>query len=100
MNALSFYWTKIMFKEELMKRLYWGSIIVSVVTGVLLAQSRKLANVRRIYSGSLGEEEGEDLVREKIRLRLAKTERFSVVVRPESADAILTGVAGVFRTTA
>src|SRR5438093_12012682 len=100
MNALSFYWTKIMFKEELMKRLFWGCIFVSLVTGALFAQAPKLANVRRIYIGSLGNEEGADLVREKIRLRLSKTERFSVVERPESADAILTGVAGVVRTTA
>jgi hypothetical protein len=56
-----------------------------------------LGSVKRIYIGDLGREEGSDLVREKIRLALMKSDRFRVVEKPESADAILTGVAGVVR---
>jgi hypothetical protein len=59
----------------------------------------KLSSVKRIYIGDLGREERSDLVREKIRLALMKSDRFRVVEKPESADAILTGVAGVVRTT-
>jgi hypothetical protein len=57
----------------------------------------KLGSVKRIYIGDLGREEGSDLVREKIRLALMRSDRFRVVEKPESADAILTGVAGVQR---
>lgn len=57
----------------------------------------KLANIKRIYIGELGREEGSDLVREKLRVALMKSARFSVVERPEVADAVLTGVAGVER---
>jgi hypothetical protein len=57
----------------------------------------KLASVRKIYIDDLGREEGSDLVREKLRVRLMKTDRFSVVEKREAADAVLTGVAGVVR---
>jgi hypothetical protein len=56
-----------------------------------------LSQIRRIYIANLGNEEGSGLVREKIRLRLAKSTRISVVENPAQADAILTGVAGVDR---
>ena len=56
-----------------------------------------LAKIKRIYIANLGNEEGSGLVREKIRLRLAKSARMSVVENPDQADAILTGVAGVDR---
>ena len=57
----------------------------------------KLEGIRRIYIDELGREEGSDLVREKLRVRLMKSERFVVVERRDLADAILTGVAGVER---
>jgi hypothetical protein len=57
-----------------------------------------LVKIKKIYIANLGNEEGAGLVREKLRLRLAKTARFSVVEVPEEADAILTGVAGVERS--
>jgi hypothetical protein len=57
----------------------------------------KLAEIKRIYIGDLGREEGADLVREKIRARLMKSDRFIVVETQETADAVLTGVAGVQR---
>ena len=58
----------------------------------------KFTHIHKIYIADLGREEGADLVREKIRVRLMKSGRFSVVERPESADAVLTGVAGVVRS--
>src|SRR5438093_2313998 len=78
-----------------------GLLIVSLNIGIFRAedgrQVNKLANIRKIYIGDLGREEGSDLVREKIRIRLMKAERFNVVEHPEAADAVLTGVAGVVR---
>jgi hypothetical protein len=60
-------------------------------------ENSKLVNVKRIYIGDLVREEGSDLVREKIRVRLMKSGRFVVVAKPEAADTVLTGVAGVAR---
>jgi hypothetical protein len=75
-------------------------ILVSIMP--LIAQSipsaDKLANIRKIYIDDLGKQEGADLVREKIRLRLLKSDRFAVVERPEAADAVLSGAAGVVRS--
>lgn len=58
-------------------------------------QSPTLASVRKIYITELGREEGADLVREKIRVELMKSGRFTVLEKPDGADALLTGVAGV-----
>jgi hypothetical protein len=57
--------------------------------------TQRLAGVKKIYLGELGKDENSDLIREKIRIRLMKSERFSIVETPEDADAILTGAAGV-----
>lgn len=54
-----------------------------------------LARIHKIYVDQLGKEEGSELVREKIRVGLIKSGRFSVVEHPEAADAIMTGAAGV-----
>ena len=68
------------------------------VIGLAIGQENsKLVNVKKIYIGDLGREEGSDLVREKIRVRLTKSGRFAVVEKPEAADTVLTGVAGVER---
>ena len=56
-----------------------------------------LTNIKNIYIASLGNEEGAGLVRERIRLRLAKSTRIVVVETPGQADAVLMGVAGVER---
>lgn len=62
-----------------------------------------LASVRSVYIADLahGEDphlvEGSDLVKEKIRMRLVQSERFSIVDTLEEADAALTGVAGFQR---
>jgi len=57
-----------------------------------------LVNIKKVYIDRLGNEEGVGLVSEKIRLRMMKSMRFSVVEVPEPADAILKGVAGVERS--
>lgn len=59
-----------------------------------------LKTVKKIYLAELGKQPESDLIREKIRLRLAKSNRFIVVNKPEDADATLTGVAGLELTDA
>lgn len=54
-----------------------------------------LSLVRRIYVGTFGTAESADLVKEKVRIRLINSGRFEVVEDSASADAILTGSAGV-----
>jgi len=80
------------------KRAVWVSMILFFTIAFSFGQDvSRLLNVKKIYIGDLGREEGSDLVREKIRVRLMKTDRFVVVEKPELADAVLTGVAGVER---
>ena len=52
-------------------------------------------NIHKIYISSLGNEEGTDLISEKIRMRLMKTKPFTVVEMPDHADAILKGAVGI-----
>ena len=81
-----------------MKKLIVIFALICTLFGLALGQGQvksKLVNVKKIYIGDLGGEDGSDLVREKIRVRLMKSDRFAVVETPDSADAILTGVAGV-----
>jgi hypothetical protein len=61
------------------------------------APAAKLADIHKIYIDDLGKQEGADLVREKIQLRLTQDGHFMVVEKPELADAVLTGEAGVKR---
>ncbi len=58
-----------------------------------------LAAVHSIYLGDFGIGDGSDLVREKVRARLIASSRFSVAESPDKADAILTGSAGVDKST-
>jgi len=75
-----------------MKTYFLVSLCVLLLTTSVLAQNgQKLVGVKKIYLGELGRSEAADLVREKIRLRLMKVERFSLVESAEKADAILTG---------
>jgi hypothetical protein len=59
-----------------------------------------LKTIKKIYIAELGKQPESDLIREKIRMRLAKSKRFIVVDKPEEADAMLTGVAGLEVTDA
>ena len=79
-----------------MKRTILLSLWLLLLTLPAMAQNtQKLASVKKIYLGELGKDEMSDLIREKIRIRLMKSDRFSVVETPESADAILIGATGV-----
>lgn len=81
-----------------MKQLALVVILICISSVLAAAQDRsKLSDIKKIYIGELGKEETSDLVREKIRVRLMKSNRFIVVETPEAADAVLTGVAGVER---
>jgi hypothetical protein len=63
-----------------MKRIIVFQILLALSVCASFGQgTSKLMEVRKIYIGDLGREEGSDLVREKIRLRLMKTDRFTVV---------------------
>jgi hypothetical protein len=57
--------------------------------------SNRLAAVKSIYIDVFGSDSGSDLVREKIRARLAASRAVKVVETPEKAEAVLKGTAGV-----
>lgn len=63
-------------------------------------QKTEWSRINKIYIGDLGRQENADLVREKIRVRLMKSNRFTVVDSADEADAVLTGVAGVSESVA
>lgn len=67
----------------------------NVAPPAITADRQALANIRTIYLGNLGVGDGTDLVREKLRVRLMQSGRFTIVESPQKAQAILTGVAGV-----
>ncbi len=70
-------------------------LIVSAAPRISAADG--LNEIHKIYLGDFGAGEGADLVREKLRLRLVETGRFSVVESVDAAEAVLTGAAGVSR---
>jgi hypothetical protein len=61
------------------------------------APTARLANIQKIYIDDLGNEDGSDVVRERIQLRLLKYGHFMVVDKPELAEGVLTGEAAVKR---
>jgi hypothetical protein len=78
-----------------MKKICFVLIAVFVTAGFINAQKReensKLRDVKKIYVGELGRSDDADIIREKIKLRLTKSNQFTVVNREQDADAILTG---------
>jgi hypothetical protein len=66
-------------------------VLGSFVYGQNKEVNSRLRDVKKIYVGELGRTDSSDIVREKIKLRLAKSGQFTVVNRQEDADAILTG---------
>ncbi|MGP8154153.1 MAG: hypothetical protein ACLQBQ_08435 [Smithella sp.] len=56
---------------------------------------RALRGIGSIYLGDFGDGEGADIVREKLRIRLLNSARFTLVESPDRADAFLTRSAGV-----
>ncbi len=57
--------------------------------------TNSLLSIKKIYIGDFGYEENADIVKEKVRIRLAKTNRFTIVEHEESADAVLMGAVRV-----
>lgn len=53
----------------------------------------QLATVSKIYLGDFGSKEDANFIKEKIRARLLKSKRFTVVEDPKLADAVLMGSA-------
>jgi hypothetical protein len=79
-----------------MRRTLFIALTLSLWQSLAVGQNiPTLKTVKKIYVAELGKQPESDLIREKIRLRLAKSKRFTVVDRPEDADATLTGVAGI-----
>ena len=72
-----------------------------VFFGTLVAQRsvERVQDIKTIYVGSFGEGPGSDLIRNKVIARLVKSGRVEVVENPESADAILTGVGELSKST-
>lgn len=80
-----------------MKPLRGALIILAVCLSVAAQDHARLKEIKTIYVDQLGSEEGADLVREKIKLRLLKSKRFTLVEDRDAADAILSGAAGLPR---
>ena len=79
-----------------MRKLLATAICLCLPLGLASAQSSsKLKSIKKLHIGELGRQPESDLIREKIRIRLEKSGRFSVVEKAEEADATLTGAAGV-----
>src|SRR5882724_9396993 len=71
-------------------------IVLALGGSILGFQSADpLSSVKKIFIGNFGYEENADIVKEKIRVRLAKSTRFTIVEHEENADAVLTGAARV-----
>ena len=78
-----------------MKKFLPLSRLFLLFSGFVVAQDKaKLKDIKKIYVGDLGKQEGSDLVREMIRIRLMKSDRFTLVETEEASDGILTGAAG------
>lgn len=57
-----------------------------------------LAAVRTVFLGDFGREESADIVKEKLRMKLMQSDRFSIVESEAVADAVLTGSVGVSKS--
>ena len=87
-----------------MKNIRVAVLFLALVTGCqrhlsLAPDLSALAQVRTVYLGDFGAGEGSDLVKEKLRLRLLSSPRFVLVETAEKADAVLTGSAGIDKST-
>ena len=79
-----------------MKKAVFITVCLCLAVPLALAQNAsKLKSIKKIYIGELGKKPEAELIREKIRLRLAQSGRFSVVEKTEEPDAMLTGVVSV-----
>jgi polysaccharide pyruvyl transferase WcaK-like protein len=55
----------------------------------------QLATISKIYLGDFGPKEDANYIKEKIRVKLLKSKRFTVVEDPTLADAMLMGSANI-----
>jgi hypothetical protein len=60
---------------------------------------KQIQDVKSIYVASFGDGDGSELIRSKIISRLVKSGKVTVVETPDHADAILTGVGELSKTT-
>jgi hypothetical protein len=82
-------------KKQQMKRVMFfiASLIITLALDAQPAQ--QLADVHKIFVGSLGNGWGPAMIREKIIARLVQSGRVSIVNSAADADAVLTGVGQV-----
>lgn len=72
-------------------------LVLVVFSLVVLAEARsdstnsQLRDVKKIYVAELGTTDSSDIIREKLKIRLMQTGKFTVVERESEADAIFTG---------
>lgn len=78
-----------------MKKAYFLLLIVFSSAVLTNAQNKssnpQLKDIKKIYVSALGSTDKSDVIREKIKIRLMKTGKFTIVDRKEESDAILTG---------
>jgi phosphate ABC transporter phosphate-binding protein len=81
---------------------YWVScflLVLCVVPVAVSAQNAQtLAQVKKVYVGSLGQGEGAEEMRGRLVRRLEKTHVLQVVQAPEGADALLKGTTQIWTT--
>ena len=84
-----------------MRRRIAAVLCVAASLGLLCAQDavQRLQDVKKVYVGSFGDGPGSELIRSKVISRLVKSNRVEVVEVPDQADAILTGVGELSKTT-
>jgi hypothetical protein len=77
------------------KKVYFLLLVVFSLAVLVNARDEsinpQIRDVKRIYVSELGTTDSADLIREKIRLRLMQTGKFTIVDNREEADAVLTG---------
>jgi hypothetical protein len=79
-----------------MKKVYFLFILVlslAVLGNAQESNNSRLQTVKKIYVTELGTTDSSSIIREKIRIRLMQTGKFTVVERAADADAVLTGTA-------
>lgn len=66
-------------------------VLAGFVNAKTTEGSVKLSEIKKIYVTELGRTDSAEIVREKIKLRLTQSGKYTVVERQDDADAILTG---------
>lgn len=78
-----------------MRIFYFLLLVVFSLVGLVEARddsiNPQLRGIKKIYIAELGTTDSSEIIREKIRIRLTQTGKFTVVDREDKADAIFTG---------